>query len=632
MRKIIAIIFSMLMLFSVALSACDKQEEPATYIATDGQTEYKVVVPEVMANPIVAAKDELLLFFEEATGVKLPVINDKDLIYSKNDKYISIGKTTLLEQVGIEPEAELGYSGTRIKTVDNSLFLYGKENFGALYAVYDLLNILFDYEYYGQNCYTLNNESSVQLPQLDFKNIPSIENRATAYNQLDDFTELNRFRQSHWYSDYFISIDGLPWHNDVQFLYGKLPGHENYWLATKDGVLLNNHMCYTARGDEGEYAQLIDTMFNRLKVELIANPDRYVACLSTADSTTVCDCEACTTIKNRHGGYYSAVTLSLCNDLIEKVYDWFDTDEGAPYKRDFKLCIMTYRETENAPVTFNEATGKYEFIGDLKINENVGIFLAIYGCAYPYSLKSSVNSDTYKNVIAWSDLTDNFYMWIYNTCFQSYFAPFDVFEYLQEYYQIMVERGVKSVISEGNHYSPNDSSAWSALKIYLNVKLQWDCNANVEELINNFCDNFYMDAAPYVKAVLNSFRVHSAHLKKTYPGEYGGKYSHDMNMYYTKYWPKDLMEQWNDLFTQGLKAIEKYQFSDPALYNVLYKRVSIEKMSPIYILLHLYSRNLSTDVHYALGQEFKRYAIISNLSLGEFDTPMEEIYQRLGIE
>ena len=154
----------------------------------------------------------------------------------------------------------------------------------------------------------------------------------------------------------------------------------------------------------------------------------------------------------------------------------------------------------------------------------------------------------------------------------------------------------------------------------------------VEELINNFCDNFYMDAAPYVKAVLNSFRVHSAHLKKTYPGEYGGKYSHDMNMYYTKYWPKDLMEQWNDLFAQGLKAIEKYQYSDPALYNVLYKRVSIEKMSPIYILLHLYPRNLSTDVHYALGQEFKRYAVISNLSLGEFDTPMEEIYQRLGIE
>ena len=63
----------------------------------NGVTQYKVVLPDDLNNDIALARDELVHFFKIATDIELEVISDRGLTFDKNDKYISIGKTSLLK-------------------------------------------------------------------------------------------------------------------------------------------------------------------------------------------------------------------------------------------------------------------------------------------------------------------------------------------------------------------------------------------------------------------------------------------------------------------------------------------------------------------------------------------------------
>ena len=60
-----------------------------------GKTSYKIVIPSKTSSDISVARDELIHFFKIATGIELECITDENLTHSKNNKYISLGKTKL---------------------------------------------------------------------------------------------------------------------------------------------------------------------------------------------------------------------------------------------------------------------------------------------------------------------------------------------------------------------------------------------------------------------------------------------------------------------------------------------------------------------------------------------------------
>ena len=62
----------------------------------NGATEYKILVSEEGKVTHAEAINELQLFFEEATEIKLEVVTDEE-VFSANAKYLSIGDTSLLQ-------------------------------------------------------------------------------------------------------------------------------------------------------------------------------------------------------------------------------------------------------------------------------------------------------------------------------------------------------------------------------------------------------------------------------------------------------------------------------------------------------------------------------------------------------
>lgn len=156
-------------------------KQTADFLVKDGKTEYKLVVPKAQTDKLKMAKEEFLYFFEQATGISMSIIYDTDdadnsLTHDKDNKYVSIGNTTLALTANVSTEGyDLGNDGVRIETKDKTIFLLGGSDTGVIYAVYDFMKIEFGYEQYAADCFAIDKGvTDVTLKNYDVTDIPDI--------------------------------------------------------------------------------------------------------------------------------------------------------------------------------------------------------------------------------------------------------------------------------------------------------------------------------------------------------------------------------------------------------------------------------------------------------------------------
>jgi hypothetical protein len=66
--------------------------ETDKFVVQNGESDYKIGLSSNPSEFERLAAEELVLFFEEATGVSLPIVTDKAITYGKSDKVICLGK------------------------------------------------------------------------------------------------------------------------------------------------------------------------------------------------------------------------------------------------------------------------------------------------------------------------------------------------------------------------------------------------------------------------------------------------------------------------------------------------------------------------------------------------------------
>ena len=130
--------------------------------------------------------------------------------------------------------------------------MFGKTDKAALYAVYDFLYYILDFDYMYKNVYSLDREvKNVELKAYNLVNIPDIPIRCAGYGWVDsDATMMNRMRAVGLY-DPLLNVNGAMIHNSKRYVEDYVAGHEAYWYSD-DKVQL----CYTAHGDGTEYEAL----------------------------------------------------------------------------------------------------------------------------------------------------------------------------------------------------------------------------------------------------------------------------------------------------------------------------------------------------------------------------------------
>jgi hypothetical protein len=590
-------------------------------IIADGKTDYVVVLPADASWTIKQAAEEMVRFFGEASGIELNVLTDDS---ATGAKILSIGKTAQLSAAKLTPDYEvLGSDGYHIKTAGEAVYLYGYGDYGSLYAVYDLLGIYFGFEFFGTETYALDkNVRDLSFYEINITEVPDIAARAANYGVITaDNYNLMRFRVRP-YQEFFIPIKGEIFHNSFKYIEDYSSGHDAWYSSGGD------QLCYTAHGDEEEYELMVEAAFQTLTKALIEYPDRDIATLTIEDNQNFCACDSCRGVVAEYGANSAAVILFV-NDVREKVGAWFLTDAGKSYVRDFKLIFFAYLKTLESPTAYNAGTGRYEGKNGIKLGEGVAVFYAPISADYLRSLTAEENKNIYSITRSWADISDSIFLWLYSTNFTQYLAPYDTFNGMQQNYRFSVENKAIWLFDQAQWTETGYSTAWSALKAYLNAKLAWNVNCDYTKLIDDFFTCYFGQAAAEMRGVFDEMRFRSEY-NRTVNG-LGGPRSVYIDLMREEYWPKPLLTGWLDAYERAERAVSELALTDPRLKALYTDHIAGERLSTLYLLVELYAYNTDGETMDRYKAMFRRDADRLGMTRITEGGTMMNLYKKWGL-
>lgn len=618
--KICSVLLVTIMLF--AFCACEKDDQDAVTLKSisektivadsnvdlvaNSQTDYKILYPIDSSAMDNMAVRELVTFFQEATGIELVAELDDGSNYS-NGHYISIGKTSVFNSANINVDSvKLGSSGFIIKRVDNNVVIYGAGYYGNLFGVYGFLQHQFDYEIYAEDEIHINrNVTNAKLKDFDLTDIPDIDYRLGGNGDIAGYAGneyMYRMRMMN-FSDVYCGSwnegDILPFHNYFSFVSPSECRDNNPQWLSPDGTQL----CLT-RDPEG----LMDYIFPKITALLEKYPTRNTITFTQQDTNGWCshctqeyyathqetgrseDSIAGANMSMKAKEYFSLQNITFMNELAKRLKVW--NEQNCP-ERDIVIYLFSYAATNACPVKEDEngnavldVDGNYQkFDDNLEISDNLGV-LYCYTLNTQYTGEYDDVSQNYiDNIKRWETLSEHFSFWAYGTNFNNYFAPYNAVQTLQDDIKLSVEAGAKVYYyqSQFNIKTPID---WGRLESYLQSKLEWDCNADMSELINNFFDNYYKDASEVMKEIYRDYASYMSYLANE--KHVGTKRNTSGSLLTTDNWSYQTLIGFLNKFDQAYQKIEYLKYVDADLYKKLYNRINIETFTFRYILYSLY--------------------------------------------
>lgn len=613
MKKLLTILLAFIFVFT-AVSCSGQVPPPNTgdndpnetgkFLLENGRTEYSIVIPENSSSMENIASEEMINFFYEATGVRLPVIRDNAATYSANAKYISIGNTTLVEQAKVTRPVELETDNAiAIKTVGDSIFCLGGGDYGVAYSVYELLYQMLNFEYFYTDCYSLDTAvTDIPLLDYDIADAPDIVKPVGSVGFMTaNPTVARRMRAPYTYNTYNLGDSEVAsgGHNTLHYIpYAKYGKDHPGWFSSDHEAL-----CFTAHGDDAELELMISTFVDRLKQVIIYNKDndKNLAKISNMDVYTSCSCEKCVELYNKYGGADSGAFIIFINEIYNRITDWMANDEEGKqyYIPDFAIDISAYYKYEKAPSYYDAASGEWLPYGDeVVMVDGVHVQIAPIFINYTKSIYDDENKHFLDTILGWKNVSPNRVdFWLYCTNFQHYMYPYDSFNYMQDYYQLLSDMNAVLFNDQTQNGNNGGMTGWHVLKAYLFSKLSYDTTLNLNELTDRFFKGYFGEGAEDMRKFYDSWR-RFAQYQQSELGAFQGTYTVMFDINNKKYWPKNVIDTWQGNVTDALEKIKPLQNTDPERYQMLYNHIVMERVFLDYVLLEHYSANLGAKFDY----------------------------------
>lgn len=584
----------------------------------NGQTQYKIYV-DLSNSKISSSIMRSASFVSEqvlnATGAEIEIVSDKPQGLTENDYAIVYGFGDLYAGFGLEvPKDDIGSTGYYIQTKGNAVFIQANGTDGYRMGGLAFLREALGYDMITEDCIVYAKDGKT-MPKMDIVERPDFD-----YRQIQNYTTSIEVYGTgmHTHSDIWIPVNGWDMHNTLYYIpvdkYAE--EHPDWYRADR------LQACYTAHGNQSEYRLLLQTVFEVIKTRMQECPTLENMSFTAMDGTgqDSCTCETCLEYKDLYGTP-AATCIYFMNDLNALVQTYIAENEPG---RVMNLTFFAYHDSEPAPVEREKRTdengnviwgdpitnedGEYmplkryardengAFIKDgngeyiyetdengnyvyLECDEHVYPWLAPIYSKFTSSFYDEINKSYAQNVSLWYTVSDNVYVWIYGTNFKYYLYPYNTWSVVPETYRYMRECGVKYIWTQAQER--NQSTAFTDLKDYIDAKFQFDVNADYDEVINNYFNNYYLEASPYMKKLFDIIQARSAYLEATVPTISGGIYDDIGN---AEYWPRLLIEEMLGIIDQAYASVEKYKATNPTLYNNLVKRIKKESIFPRYVL------------------------------------------------
>jgi hypothetical protein len=541
--------------------------------------------------------------------VVLEVVSDSDY---DGGKFISLGETQKFAESGITIDKdELTTSGYIVKTLDDNVYINGGV-YGVVYGVYDFLGDAIDYEFYAKD--EIHYEKKKNVPLYNYSGYvinPSFEMRMLRNADLrDDSMTVMRYRMvypssafgmvtwGHGQISQYINPDA-PCTCGLEGCSGKTYyQHHSDWFSKYGTDKLQ--LCWTG----GEVLETVTA--NRFIEYFQQYPDAEYFMFGQEDNMSYCDCERCVQAMNEYAGQPSGLQIAFMNNVIEKTTAWLNENQPG---RQVKYIVYAYYGVETAPVKTLADGTIVPYSDKVDPDDSLYIFYAPIGANFAFQIDSNANQEVYKNLKEWSIIADGqIIMYLYDINFRSYLINFNNFGTAKGMYQMCKDLGVACMTSQA---ADSYTACFQEMRSYVESALMWDLTLSYDDLVRKFMKAYYKDAADYLYTYYDTIRSRYSYYQNIIKPEDGGIYG-DINN--SILWTPGTMTKINEQFDKALKSIEKYQLSDPELYETLKNRIMKERLSPIYIKMTILPSYYSETELAQMKSEFKYYVNLFKFS------------------
>ena len=656
--KILLIALSLIM--SLSAFACDTSEETADryntipkyngthvmtaektdkYIVKDGASDYKVVVPLSQNSFEKTATQEFSYLFKKATNISLPVIRDEGLIHDRNNKYISIGNTSLMTQAELKGGYEvLHYDGCKIVTVGETIFIIGGSERGIIYGVYDFMNILFNFENFSIDAmYIDRNVSDVRLRNFNVTDIPDFKYRAANNYQLKpqsaDYDVMmfgNRERASGQRYDRFMPVKVYWKEEDIadpekNALYANVstntgsimnpsmyPDKAQLWFSNR-----GNQWCYTARGIESEWKEMTYNVAQIVIASFKATTDpvRNTITITQEDgSGAECTCKACSAGVEKYGGHAGDMCIFF-NEVGRIVDEWMvaQKDEDAEfhyaYREDYHIIFFAYGFSLEPPTT-RDADGNIVPIDDkVVLRDNLGTYLA-----YKLSACDILNDPNSQDCFifdSWSIISPYNIFWDYQANYQNSIYPYYPNYMNSTYYNWVAVRNDMFMFNELPGHI-NGVPAFYDVNVHINMKMKWDVSLDINQLIDDYFKGVYIkdDVVEVMKDMYWDMRTYYTMLSDKLIVDIN-----DSTAVTNKEYPQSIVASWLNKADKARELAEKYKETDKEAYAQMIRYIETESLTPLWMILDMYGKGLPPHVYSEYVQRIKNTLSTYNMTI-----------------
>lgn len=632
MKKIFTVFLITLLTAVILLSyGCGKDNKSNKFIVKDGQTEYKIVVPEglELADNEMFAATELRELLYEATGVNFEIIEDTGLTHDDGNKYFSVGNNSLFKSSGIEKDESLTYNGFQIVTKGDTVYFIGKSTNGTINAVYEYLSRTLHFDQYTLEVYEIDKVDSFAFSEMDVKMQPDIPYQEF---ELKEVKENRKFRQRMRLNKkeeiYLWTEYKATWiHNTFGWYPLEIYGPEGTDPHPKFYGANYQQLCYNANGDEAEYQLMQDIFLETAKEIILANPDNRVIGFTHEDMDIWCSCDLCAEAKAKYNTD-AGVVIQFLNDVAPRLREWVQSVPEIE-NNTYEIMFFAYNPTVNPPARDPEGDGTYAPI-DSSVDADpwVAVMLApILSDQYiPYNSPGTVNEPYLNGLLGWSACCDNIYLWVYNYSYVANLLPFSMENATQATKKFFLEHGLKGVFEEYVHGKKN--TAFTNFNIYMQSKINWDLDLDLRALTEKFFNAVYGEAASVMKEFYDNIRM-SLEVKYREGLINGDCWSGD-RLDSSDAWPYAELVMYNNYIDKAYEAIEPVKILDPERYEILYDNILLESLFPRYGVIEYYGHQYTDDMLTQMKLSFREDA--QNLGVDIMNAEsITGLYEKWGI-
>lgn len=603
---------------STSEKSSESERSEKMTIFENNTTDYTIIYPDNAQEAEKNAADNISEYVYKVSGVKIPVKQNRFVVYEKKAKIISVGSTGALEKSGITADySALNGDGFIIKSVENGIFINGATARGTLYGAYEFIErylgikfLTYDYEYIPKldKC-EIESPDIVEAPDFRYRNF-----MIGGYNSNKDFMSKLRFvNEYHTVADKFGSNIG--WyktkdvaanHNSLAYVSMEYAAKHPEFFSMVNGTPVEICQTYGIT-DDGEIDESVELSPIKIALESLkkfvseSSEDTEYFMFSQQDTQKCCACEKCIAAAEKYtrGG----VNVRFVNILAREIQKWADKELNG---REIKVVTFAYQYSEEAPVII-DSDGAYKPIDNTVVAaDNVYIRMATYFCNNYFSLEDNEQIAKYRTLYkSWSAVTKHFMAWDYHIDYYNYFNYYPTMQTWKENLRLYKKVGVEYLLMQS---AQNEKVGWQAnLEAYVASKLMWNAGRSVDELTDEFITYYYGAAKDYVKKYKTDYDLYYRALFDRFP-DYTLKLGTDRSS--AKYYDLSFLLSEEKLMTEVIDKISASDMEESEKTELI-RRLKVVRAPTKFMIMYNYNSYYFDD-----QSGYKAYAdeVLSELS------------------